>query len=252
MTIEPRRSKPVRDFWWILISELFTLRLEWFWYFFQVALTPIVFSLFLWLFIGRVQPEALAFIVSGSLVMTISSGAMLSLGQHIGWLKGANAYEHYAALPISKTAFIAALATRGVLLAVPSVLAVSVMGGIVFGIWMGPATWVVLILSAYAMSGIGAFIGFWSPTAQVASLATQVVQPLIILFAPVYFPMEQLPFVLQVTSHLLPTTYAAQALRGIMAGASLLELWPQLIILLGFAAISLRLVPLRLDWRGRS
>lgn len=247
-----RLEKHLRDFWWLLVGELFSLRLEWFWYLLQVSFVPLSFLAFLWFFIGQIRPEAMAFIMTGSLVLTVSMGTMLSLGQHIGWLKGVNAFEHYAALPISKATFLAALATRGVLLALPSLLIVSVVGGLLLGFWLGPAAWLVLVLSAYAMSGIGAFIGFWSPTAQVASSATQVVQPLIILFAPVYFPLEQLPFVLQVTARLLPTTYSAGALRGVMAGEGLLELYPELLILLGFAVISLVLVPLKLDWRGSS
>ncbi len=243
-------GKALRDFLWLLYSELLHLRLEWFWYLLQLALVPLTLLAFLRLFLGRTEPEALLFLLSGSLVLTVSAGAMLSLGQYIGFLKQANVFEHYAALPLHKGIFLAALATRGVLLALPSLLVVSVIGGLLLGFWVPPTGWLLLLLSAYAMAGLGAFIGFWSPTAQIASLATQVVQPLIIFFAPVYYPLEHLPSVLQITAHLLPTTYAAQGLREALVGSG--GLWPEGVILLGFAFVSLGLVPRKLDWRGRS
>jgi ABC-2 type transport system permease protein len=247
----PSFGKQARDFWWLLCEQLFHLRLTWFWYLFQVTFVPLTFLAFLWLFIGRVQPEAMLFVVSGSLVMNVSMGAMLSLGQQIGWLKDQNAYEHYAALPISKAIFLAALATRGVLLTLPSALMVLLAGTLFFGLGFSLTALFVLIISAYAMSGLGAFIGFWSLTAQVASLATQIVQPLWLFFAPVYIPLEYLPYPLQVTSQILPTTYAAAALREALLGEPLLRLLPEVLILLGFAAVSLGLVPLKLDWRAR-
>jgi ABC-2 type transport system permease protein len=147
---------------------------------------------------------------------------------------------------------LAALTTSGILLTLPSVLTVSLVGVFFFELRFPPLAVLVLILSAYAMSGLGAFIGFWSPTAQVAGIATQVIQALVILFAPVYIPFERLPHPLQVTAHLLPTTYAAQALREAVAGGTWLELWPEMLILFGFATISLGVIPLKLDWRGGS
>lgn len=247
----PRSQKLARDFWWLLRSQLFHLRLTWFWYLIQITFVPLTFLAFLWFFLGRAQPEVMLFVITGSLVLNISMGAMLSLGQQIGWLKDQNAYEYYASLPISKAVFLAALVTRGVLLTMPSTLLVLAIGTLFFNMLPDLGTLLVLVLSAYAMSGLGALIGFWSPTGQVANLATQIVQPLIVLFAPVYIPLEQLPYPLQLTAYFLPTTYAARALRETLAGASVLQLWPEILILLGFTAISLMLVPFKLDWRAK-
>lgn len=256
MSTVPKRStgrsgKHLRDFWWLLRSQLFNLRLAWFWYLIQMAFVPLSFLAFLWFFMGQARPEAMPFVVTGSLIMNISLGAMLSLGQDIGWLKEQNAYEHYASLPISKAVFLAALITRGVLLSMPSTFLLLAMGAFFFNLLPNVGALLVLVLSAYAMSGLGAFIGFWSPTGQIANLATQIVQPLIVLFAPVYIPLEQLPYPLQITAHFLPTTYAARALREALTGASLLELWPEILILASFAVVSLVLVPYKLDWRAK-
>lgn len=249
--LQPHVGKHTRDFWWLLRSHFFLLRLAWFWYLVQMTFVPLSFLAFLWLFIGQERPEVMLFLITGSLIMNMSLGAMLSLGQDIGWLKDQNAYEYYASLPLSKGVFLAALVTRGVLLSLPSTLLLFGMGAISLNLLPNLEALLVLVLGAYAMSGLGAFIGFWSPTGQIANLATQIVQPLIVLFAPVYIPLEQLPYPLQITAHFLPTTYAARALRGALTGASVLQIWPEILILLGFTIVSLGLIPWKLDWRAK-
>jgi ABC-2 type transport system permease protein len=247
----PGLRKHVRDFGWLLWSELFLLRATWFWYLVQLAFVPVSYLVFLWLLVGRQSPEAMLYATTGSWVMTLSGGAMLSLGQHVGSLKDQHAYEYYATLPVAKAVFVSAVTTRGVLLALPSLVVVMAISSLVFGFAVPPAGLLVLVLSAYAMSGFGACIGFWSPSAQVASLTTQVLQTIVTLLAPVFVPLEALPGPLRVTSQLWPTTHAALALRAAMTGAPPEVFWPPVMILAGFAAVSLGLVPRRLDWRAR-
>jgi ABC-2 type transport system permease protein len=184
-------------------------------------------------------------------VMSLSFGGMLSLGQHLGWLKTNHAFEYYATLPIAKPVFIAAITTRGMLLALPSAVIVHLLGWLLYGLAVPPLGWLILILAAYAMAGFGAVIGFWSPTAQVASLVTQVLQTIIIFFGPIYYPLSALPSPLRLTARLWPTTYAAEALRAAARGEPLIQFWQPVAVLAGFVGLSLVLVPLKLEWRSR-
>lgn len=243
--------KYLRDFVWLLRSELFLLREQWFWYFFQASFVPVSYLFFLWLLAGRRNPESMAFFVTGSLVMSLSFGGLISLGQNLGMLKNNNAFEYYAALPISRAVFIAAVATRGMLLSLPSAAFVLALGHFVFGLPVPPLGILVLLLSAYAMAGFGAIIGFWSPTGQVASLVTQILQTVIVFFGPIYYPINSLPAPLQWIAHLWPTTYAARAFRAAMRGDTLGQMWISLAVLAGFVMLSLVLVPMKLEWRGR-
>jgi len=243
--------KNIRDFGWLLYSQLFDLRTMWYWYLIQNTFTALMLMVFLVFFVGEVGPERLRFIFVGALVANMGSGMMLSLGQTIGRLKYWNAFEHYAALPISKTIFIAALIMRGVIIATPSLLIMLMIGGIGLDLWVPPVALLILILGGFTMAGIGAFIGFWSPTGEVAGIATQVVSPFFIFLAPVFFPLEHLPGPLQVVARFIPTTYIAQALRAAIAGRIYGEFWLDLLILVGFAFVFLGLMPLKLDWRAR-
>ena len=59
-----------------------------------------------------------------------------------------------------------------------------------------------------------------------------------IFLCGIIWPVEQLPDYLQWLSTILPLTYAAEGLRNIMlAGQSLLDVWFELVVLLGFTAV---------------
>lgn len=239
-----------RDFVWLLFGEILTLRLEWFWYLVQVSFGPLAYMMFLWFLLRPEDQNVLAYILSGSLVTSLCTGAMLSLGQHIGWLKDLNAYEYYAALPLSKSSFVFALATRGVVLALPSTVIVLGFGRLVFGLAIDVAIAPVLLLCAYSLSGLGAVIGFYSPTAEAASMGTQVLSTILVFFAPVFLPLEHLPKILQRTSLVLPTTYAASAVRSVM-GTGRGFPWRDIAVLAACTLVSLVLIPRKLDWRSR-
>jgi ABC-2 type transport system permease protein len=81
-------------------------------------------------------------------------------------------------------------------------------------------------------------------------MATQVLQTVIILLAPVFVPVDALPRPLQVTSLVWPTTHAALALRATMGGAPLAVYWPSVAALVALAVVSLALIPRKLEWRS--
>jgi ABC-2 type transport system permease protein len=60
------------------------------------------------------------------------------------------------------------------------------------------------------------------------------------LLTGIFFPLEALPPWLRPLSNLVPLTYASNALHGVMLrGWGLAELWPELLILLGYGAFAL-------------
>ncbi|MCL0090185.1 ABC transporter permease [Dehalococcoidia bacterium] len=244
-------SKNIRDFGWLLKSQLFDLRTMWSWYLFQSTGTALGLMVFLVLFAGDVGPERLGFIFVGALVTTICLGMMVSQGQLIGRLRYQNAFEYYAVLPISKAIFIAALTARGFVIATPALLIMLLIGGIALDLWLPPVALLILILGGITMAGIGAFIGFWSPTGEIATIASQVVSPFFIFLAPVFFPLEHLPDPLQVVARFIPATYIAETLRAAIAGRMYGGFWEDLLILVVFTLVVLGLTPLKLDWRVR-
>lgn len=244
--------KHLRDLVWLLRGELYSLRLSWFWYLFHMALSPLLSMFLLYLFGGRGRPEATLFVVSGSLSQALTSASMLTLGQNIGSLKDQNAFEYYAALPISRLSFLAATATRAVLFSLPSFLTILCVGSFALRlpVHFSPLAVPTILLAGYCMAGLGAFIGFYSPTGQVASLATQVLAGLMVTLAPVYLTLEQLPPFLRITASFVPTTYVASALRAALSGQVGSRIWLDLGVLAVITVASLWLVTHKLDWRA--
>ncbi len=137
------------------------------------------------------------------------------------------------------------------LLSLPATLLIGFLAVVFFQVQFTGLSVLVLFLSAYAMAGFGALIGFYSPTAQVASLLTQILQTVIIFFAPVYYPPSVLPEGLRLLAYLWPTTHAALALKGSLGGEPYPSSLVSIFVLVMFCLASLVLIPLRLDWRGR-
>ncbi len=245
--------KQCRDFYWLLMGEFYILRLMWFWYLIQMALAPVLQMFLLYMYGGRGNPEATLFAVTGSLAVGLSSAAMLTLGQAIGSLKDQNAFEHYATLPISRLTFLLAMTTRAMIFSLPSFVTILVVGTTVLRLPLAPNPLVVpvVLLAGYSLAALGAFVGFFSPTGQVAGLATQVLAGMMTTLAPVFVTLEQLPAFLRLTSIFVPTTYVARALRAGLTGPVTSELWSDMAILAAFTCGSLWLVSGKLDWRAQ-
>jgi len=245
-------SKHLRDYCWLVRGEAYSLRLQWFWFLIMMALGPMMLMLMLYLFGGRGDPARVVFVVTGSLAQSLTSSSMLSLGQTIGSLKDQHAYEHYATLPVAKLSLVLAMATRGMMLSLPSFTIILIISRLAFGVSLpvSPATVGVFILASLSLAGMGAFIGFYSTTGQVASMATQVLAGAMTFLAPVYVSREQLPLFLQRTAWFIPSTHVATALRALAPGVAAEQMPHSLLWLGAFTAASLYLVHRKLDWRA--
>jgi len=242
--------KFVVDTWFVFVSQALAFRHMWFWSVVMVTFIPLCTMGFLLLF-GKPSPERITYILTGSITYAVSSQAGLSLGQWIGGLKMRRVFDYYASLPISKLSFIYGLNLNALLLCVPSSLLLVVISVLGFHHPVrDPLLFLVaFVLGGFSLAGVGAMIGFYSRSGQIASNVTQIVDPILVFFAPVYMPEEALPLVLRYTSWFMPTRHVARLLRSSFGGATGGE-WQSIAILVGFIIISVLLVHHGLDWRG--
>ena len=68
--------------------------------------------------------------------------------------------------------------------------------------------------------------------------------------SPVLIPYENLPRLLQLTSKLLPTSYASAALRKCLVGMTGWEMLRDTAVLFAFTTAFLYLATKKLDWRA--
>lgn len=246
-------AKSAADFWFLFLGQTFEIRTRWFWFIFQMTFVPLSFILFLWLLVGRENPGAMLYIISGNVTQSLAVSGMLSLGQEIGSMKDYQTFEFFASLPISKLTFVSAMLFRSMVFTIPASVLVLVVGSLFFGLAfrLHPLLFLLIPLGGLSLSGLGALVGFYSPNGSVAGLATQILNPIIVFLAPVFIAREALPPLLAATSAFIPTTYLAEGLRACLTGSVGPETLMALLILTGFSAVSLWLVAARIDWRAR-
>lgn len=247
------RLKPLKDLMLLFKGHLIEFREDWVWYLTFMSFSSVMFLVFLWLSVGRANPASALYIITGSLTQTLTSSGMLALGQQIGFMKNTSIFDHFAALPISKAAFIAAMVSKSLLFSLPSLVFSLAFASLILKIkiCLSASLLLATILGGYSLVGIGAVVGFYSRTERAAILATQYLSPVITFLAPVFMPKEALPRFLQFTSAILPTTYVASAFRGALSGQPIAAVFRELGVLALWIAGSMILVFPKLDWRGR-
>lgn len=245
-----KARKLVVDSWLVFVSRMLEVRHMWVWSVVMISFFPLSIMGFLLLF-GESTSERILYIVTGSITNAVSLQAGLSLGQRIGSMKVHRVFDYYASLPISKLSFIFGLNLNALLLCVPSSLILLTISMLAFRLRIvDPALFVAaFVLGGFSLAGVGAVIGFYSRSGQIAGIITQVVDPILVFFAPVYMPEDVLPTFLRYTAPFLPTTHVARLLRAAF-GHPTERIYQPIVILVGFIFITVILVQRGLDWRG--
>jgi len=228
-------------------AALLDIRNEWSWYLLLMIVSPLSVLLFLRFIIGN----AIDFdsYVVGTIVMTFGTGVFLSLGQIFALYKVTSALDYYLSFPLSKIEIILSLVLRNIILSIPSVLVILGLGTLFYDIKMfiGLPFLVAILLISLSLAGIGVMIGVSSKNMQVASILTQILTPIFTYLAPIFISQSALPGPLIYISYILPTTYAANALRSAM-GSNTYSI--DFLVLATLSFISLAIVSWKLDWRN--
>ena len=215
------------------------------------ALFPLLLVFGMGLVGGARSPGELAYVVTGSVVVSLTTMGVTVLAQGLAGARERGELLYYASLPISKGTFIAALVAARLLMQLPGVMVALIGGALIHGTPLAPNPTALLVipLAALSISGVGAAFGLLAPSYQATNGLSQLVLFVVLFASPVMIPAELLPAPLQWLGYLLPPTYAADALRrglaGVVDGRFLLDLG----VLAGFAAVSLVGVARGLPWR---
>lgn len=105
----------------------------------------------------------------------------------------------------------------------------------------GLALWVipVVFLTGLAFAGMGLIMTSLSPSYDFFMYYFTLVITPMMLVSGVFFPLEQLPGPVQAVTQFLPLTHAVQVARPLMSGSLPQDAWLHLLVLLGYAVVSL-------------
>ncbi len=188
-------------------------------------------------------PGDLRALAPGLVAMTALFSATSMEAIVITFERRIGALERLLLAPITLPAMLAGKVLGGVLfgLLVSGVVLVGVTAGFGLAAWrLGPALLALLLANA-TFSALGAFVSVAvREVFEAQTLANFIRFPMIFLCG-VFVPLAKLPPVLQVLARALPLTYAVEALREVLLGASG---WPTLLDLGALAGFTVALFAL--------
>ncbi|MCS5502091.1 ABC transporter permease [Lysinibacillus sp. A4] len=215
------------------------------------SIFPIVTLVFLEFLLGESSSEQLARLIIGNMIFSILLMGMNILGQDISYQKFGGYFTYYSSLPIRKVNFILSLLFYGILTSLPSFVIVFTFGQQIYGVNLH-FEWLLLpvaLLAIFSVVGIGVLMGFLSPNPQFTNIVAQFLLMFVTFLTPVMIELKDLPIVLQWISYVLPTTYVANVLHGMLTVGWTNSTYIDVLILLIFSCFSYLLISKKIHWR---
>ena len=195
----------------------------------------------------RVRPlynpalKSALFIVPGIIGMILSNILIVITAMAVVREREHGTLEQLIVTPLSRTEIMLGKIAPYVLVGLFQISAVMLVGHLLFGVPMRgslPFIYGASLVFIVANLGLGLFIStLVKAQAQAMQTAFFFLLPNVLL-SGFMFPREAMPAAARWAGLLLPLTYYLQIVRGVvLKGVGLVELWPQALALVGFAAL---------------
>lgn len=223
----------------LLAMQLARLRTAWRPYLIVSSVMPLGIAILLRAVMDRSQVEEFGDqIVAGCAVLAIAMTAIVMLAQRVASLKETGSLDYYLTLPVSRVMLIAAILVSFAVFALPGTIVVLAAGAALFdlsytALWSAIPVW---LLGSFALAGVGVAIGFAARDEQLAGMYSNLAM-MAVLFLGI-LPAENLPSWLSPLRAVLPSTYAADAIKPGLEGRIDVAQLGDLSILLMFGALS--------------
>jgi ABC-type multidrug transport system permease subunit len=180
------------------------------------------------------------FLVPGLLGMGLLGGGMWGVGFAVVDMRIRKLLKRYLATPMKRSHFLAAVTASRLLFTLPEVLLVLVFSRLFFGV-VNHGSYLTLglliFLGALQFSGIGLLVASRAQTIETVSGLMNAVMIPMWIGSGIFFSNERFPELVQPFLDLLPLTPLITAMRGVMLeGATLVGLWPQLLLIIAWGA----------------
>lgn len=203
-------------------------------------------------FIPHVSDRQALFLTTGTATNMAVTVAAVGLPNELSQGKAEGRLDYFLTLPISRELYLLAEVTYVALISLPAIIFTVVLGWWYYDVSfsISPAIVVALPLAMASLAGAGICLGVFSPHPTLTNALTNLTMFYVLLFAPILIPSDQLPGLLRHTATVLPTTYAADAIRGSLTSLQGTHLGRSLVALAGFSLASLGAATLSIRRRG--
>jgi ABC-2 type transport system permease protein len=235
----------------LFLMELTNWRWSWRGMLLSGVATPLFSLLALGMFARDSGEEALVYVMTGNVVVSLLFGTMNRVHNRVTWLRFQGGMDYIATLPVHRYAFVLAMVVAFLLLSLPSLLVTMGLGTLVLGVplRLHPLLVVVIPCCAVPLAGVGAVLGMTGRTQTESHNLVFLLTLLMTGLGPVVAPPDRLLDFMVWLGYLSPATYAASALRQVMIGPLTGRLILDLAVLSGVASVSLWLMGRRMNWR---
>ena len=139
--------------------------------------------------------ETITRVITGTMVFPIILMGMNTYAIELSLAKHSGHFVFYSSLPISKANFVFSKLISGFLMTLPSVIIMTIVGQLIFGVTLhfSPIVLPIMALCIGCCVGFGMLLGFLSPNHQLTNLGSQSFMMLVSFLTPIMVPIEQLP-----------------------------------------------------------
>ncbi len=195
------------------------------------------------------NPSYFEFLAPGMVMMVVMFSVMTGLPRAISHEKEMGTFDGVLAAPTSRFSIILgktiAQSVRGVIQG----LVVMVLALVLFGVTINGSVALailLLLLGVFSFIGIGIVITSIAADEETAQTFMMVLQFPMMFLSGVFFPIQQMPWYMQLISKALPLTYATQAMRKVIVlGAGVGDILTEVLVLVILGIVMLAIsIPL--------
>lgn len=219
----------------------------------QAVFWTFFFPAFLLAVLGSVfgRPEYVQFLIPGLAGMVLASTSFYSIGTLVTHYRATGFLKRLALVPIPSWKFVVAhMLLRGLIVLLVG-LELAVLGMLLFGLRLSanPLTLVaVLAVGIPAFLASGFAVGVLAPSVESAGSIASLLFFSMTFLSGAYFPIEQMPEILQRLAKALPLTYFLHGLRVAVSGIGPHEILSDLAVLAVWGAAGGAVAVGRFKW----
>lgn len=189
------------------------------------------------------NPNYFEFVAPGIMAMVVLTAVLTGLASSVSREKEQGTLDGVLIAPISRMSIILgkamAQSIRGLIQGIiVLLLAIFIFGVSVHGNLLLVA--LLLLLGIFSFVGLGILVSAIAAEQETATQLLFMFQFPMLFLSGAFFPLQQMPKIMQQIAHILPLTYAVEALRKVMVlGAGIGAVYNELIVLLAFGVATL-------------
>ena len=182
------------------------------------------------------NPEVtVTYVVVGNAVQSVAITTLASVSQVPGTEKHTGTLSGLIQTPTPLFTIFLGMSSVGIFTGFCSMLVSLAYAAFIFNVSFAACNFlsvaIIMIFTCLSLTGLGLMVGSVGIHLRTSAIIANIVSYIGLLISGVNFPISYLPDWVQIISNCMPLTYAVEATRSAVNGASLADLWLQIVMM---------------------